>query len=84
MGCFLEIVPNRRLVFTDALLPGFRPAPKPFFTGIVTMEPEGNGTRYTARALHQTQEGRQQHESMGFHDGWGTALDQLVAYVKTL
>ena len=84
VGCFLEIVPNRRLVFTDALLPGFRPAPKPFFTGIVTMEPEGNGTRYTARALHQTEEGRQQHESMGFHDGWGTALDQLVAYVKTL
>jgi hypothetical protein len=23
------------------------------------------------------------HEDMGFHEGWGKALDQLVAYVKT-
>jgi uncharacterized protein YndB with AHSA1/START domain len=26
----------------------------------------------------------EQHEEMGFHQGWGTALDQLVAYAKTL
>src|SRR5687767_11191856 len=28
-GCFLEVVPMERLVFTDTLLPGYRPAPKP-------------------------------------------------------
>lgn len=83
-GCFLEVVHERRLVFTDALLPGFRPAEKPFFTAIVTMEPHGAGTRYVAQALHRDEQGRRQHEEMGFHDGWGKALDQLVAHVKSL
>src|SRR5712664_3591203 len=26
VGCFLEIVPNRKLVWTNALAPGYRPA----------------------------------------------------------
>jgi uncharacterized protein YndB with AHSA1/START domain len=25
VGCYLEVVPNQRLVFTDTLLPGYRP-----------------------------------------------------------
>ena len=29
-GCYLEVVPFERLIFTDTLLPGFRPAPAPF------------------------------------------------------
>lgn len=29
LGCYLEIVPNQRLVFTDTMLPGYRPAPEP-------------------------------------------------------
>ena len=62
---------------------GDHPAPEPFFTGIVTIEPHGSGTRYVARALHHDAEGRAKHEEMGFHDGWGAALDQLVALVKT-
>ncbi|MEX0760309.1 MAG: SRPBCC domain-containing protein, partial [Tistlia sp.] len=48
VGCYLEVVENERLVFTDALLPGFRPAPKPFFTGALLLERRGSGTRYTA------------------------------------
>src|SRR5690606_38085537 len=32
LGCYLEIVPEERLVWTDALLPGYRPSEKPFFT----------------------------------------------------
>ncbi len=83
-GCFLEIVPNRRLVWTDALLPGYRPAPEPFFTGILIIEPEGTGTRYKAVALHRDTSGRDQHASMGFIDGWGKALDQLVEHAKTM
>jgi hypothetical protein len=27
IGCYLEVVPQRKLVWTNALLPGFRPAP---------------------------------------------------------
>ena len=28
---------------------------------------------------HGDEDGRKEHETMGFHEGWGTALDQLVA-----
>jgi len=84
VGCYLEVVPQERLVFTDALLPGYRPAEKPFMTAIVTFEAHGSGTRYTATALHHDPATRAQHEEMGFHQGWATALDQLVAYAKTL
>lgn len=84
VGCYLEIVPQQRLVFTDALLPGYRPSEEPFFTGVITMESRGKGTRYTAMALHRDEEGRRKHDEMGFHDGWGKALDQLVAHVKKM
>jgi uncharacterized protein YndB with AHSA1/START domain len=82
VGCFLDIVPNRRLIWTDTLLPGFRPAPKPFFTAALLLEPKGFGTRYTAMAIHGNEETRVTHEKMGFHEGWGTVLDQLVAHIK--
>lgn len=83
-GCFLEIEKERRLVWTDAMSAGYRPNPKPFMTAMILLEPEGSGTRYTAIALHTDEAARQQHEEMGFHFGWNTALDQLVAYVKAL
>ena len=82
-GCFLDVVPLRRLVFTDALLPGFRPAPKPFMTGVLTLAPIAKGTRYTAMAIHGDEDTRKKHEDMGFHHGWATALDQLVEHIKT-
>ena len=81
-GCYLEIVPNERLVFTDTLLPGFRPAPKPFFTAALLLEPTATGTRYTAIAIHGNEETRRQHEEMGFHEGWNTVVDQLVAHIR--
>ena len=84
MGCILDIVENRLIVMTDALQPGYRPSENPFFTAVVTMEPEGSGTRYIARAIHRDEASRKQHEEMGFHEGWGTALDQLVEVAKAL
>jgi uncharacterized protein YndB with AHSA1/START domain len=84
VGCYLEVVPNERLVWTDALVQGFRPSEKPFFTGILLLRSEGKGTRYTAIGLHRDEVTRKQHEDMGFHDGWGKALDQLVAYAKSM
>ena len=83
-GCYLEVVPNERLVWTDALLPGYRPAEKSFMTGILSLAPSGSGTRYTAIALHNNEAARKSHEEMGFTEGWGKALDQLVAHAKTL
>jgi uncharacterized protein YndB with AHSA1/START domain len=82
IGCYLEIIPNERLVFTDALLPGYRPAENPFFTAVLTLEPSGSGTRYVAMAIHRDEAGRKKHEEMGFHQGWGTVVDQMVEYVK--
>ena len=84
VGCYLEVVPNERLVFTDALLPGFRPAENPFFTAMITLEARGKGTRYVATALHRDEAGRKRHEEMGFHAGWNKALDQLIALAKKM
>ena len=84
-GCILEVVENERLVWTGALGPGFRPTGTEFpFTAIITMEPSATGTKYRAVAVHGSQELRDQHEKMGFHEGWGASLDQLVALAKTL
>jgi uncharacterized protein YndB with AHSA1/START domain len=81
-GCYLEIVPNERLVFTDALQGGFRPSGNSFMTAIIMLKAEGTGTRYTAIAMHKDEESRRKHEEMGFVTGWGMALDQLVAHMK--
>jgi uncharacterized protein YndB with AHSA1/START domain len=84
-GCVLEVVEHRRFVWTGALGPGFRPqATDLAFTAVVTMEPSGAGTRYRAVAVHGTKELRDQHEQMGFAEGWGQCLDQLVELAKTL
>jgi uncharacterized protein YndB with AHSA1/START domain len=48
--------------------------------GFIEFEPlPGGGTRYRVRARHADAGGRRRHEEMGFEQGWGTALDQLVA-----
>ena len=67
---------------TDTLLPGFRPSAKPFFTAVVSLKSEGKGTRYTATAIHGDEAARNKHEEMGFHHGWGAALDQLVDLMR--
>jgi uncharacterized protein YndB with AHSA1/START domain len=83
-GCFLEVVPGKRLVFTDCLQPGYRPTTgEPFMTAIVEIIPEGDGTRYKATAMHANEETVKRHVEMGFHQGWATALDQMVEYIKT-
>ena len=83
-GCFLEVVPGRKLVFTDCLREGWRPSGQTFMTAIVEIIPEGKGTRYKATALHSSEADAKKHLEMGFINGWGTALDQLVAYMKSL
>ena len=81
-GVFLEVVENERIVFTDAFEAGWEPSPDIFFTAIATFDPlPGNKTKYTARALHWTVANRENHEKLGFHQGWGESLDRLVALV---
>lgn len=88
-GCYLEIVTERRLVWTNTLLAGFRPKSLESqlmfrFTAAIHIEPDGRGTKYTAHVMHGDEAQKQKHEEMGFHGGWGTALEQLVAHVKTV
>jgi uncharacterized protein YndB with AHSA1/START domain len=80
-GVYLEVVPNERLVFTDAYIEAWVPSEKPFMTVILTFEDEGGQTRYTARVRHWTEADREAHEKMGFHEGWGQCTDQLAALV---
>jgi len=82
--CYLEVVPHRRLVWTDALRPGYRPAPSAFFTAVMTLEPRGDATLCRTVALHRDEADRNHHADLGFHAGWGTVLDQLCAYAPTI
>jgi uncharacterized protein YndB with AHSA1/START domain len=83
-GVYLEVVPNERLVFTDAYTSAWVPSQKPFFTAVLTFADEGGKTRYTARARHWTMADREQHDKMGFHQGWGIATDQMETLARTL
>jgi uncharacterized protein YndB with AHSA1/START domain len=83
VGCYLEIIENERLVFTDTLLPGYRPSPTPFTTAVLELSPLGpERTRYVATAIHSSEDNRKKHEQMGFHDGWNKVASQMVEYIK--
>ncbi|HEY5956841.1 MAG TPA: SRPBCC family protein, partial [Polyangiaceae bacterium] len=88
-GCYLEVVPKHKLVWTDALQGEYRPSKLDphlgfHFTATLLFEPSGKGTKYTAIVLHGDEESRSKHDAMGFKDGWGAALDQLVEYMKAV
>lgn len=80
-GVYLEVVPNERLVVTDAFTKAWEPSEHPFMTAILTFENVGGKTKYTARVLHWTVADREKHEQMGFHEGWGQCAEQLAALV---
>jgi uncharacterized protein YndB with AHSA1/START domain len=83
-GVYLDVVPNERLVFTDAYTKAWEPSEKPFMTVVLAFGDEGGKTRYTARVRHWTVADREVHEKMGFHQGWGICADQLTALVAKL
>jgi uncharacterized protein YndB with AHSA1/START domain len=84
-GIYLEVVPNERLVTTDAYTTAWEPSGKPFMTLILTFEEAGKGkTKYIARALHWSAEDCTAHETMGFHEGWTIATAQLAALAERI
>ena len=84
-GVYLEVVPNERLVFTDAFTSAWEPREgAPFMVVIVTLEDEGGKTRYTAHVRHWTVDARERHEAMGFYNGWGICAEQLETAAKGL
>jgi uncharacterized protein YndB with AHSA1/START domain len=76
-GIYLAYEPGRRFASTDAVVGDLEPS-GPFMIGIWEIEPEGQGTRYTARARHWSEEAMQQHAAMGFTEGWGACAAQLA------
>ena len=86
LGCFLEVVPLERLVWTSMLFPGFRPAVFDDIpiTAIVTMRSEGSGTRYVFTALHRSEADLETNRESGFYQGTGIAIDQLVEHVMAM
>ena len=81
-GVYLEVIPGRRIVSTDAFTAGWHPA-GPFMLRIDDFAEEDGKTRYTATARHWTQEARDNHAAMGFEAGWNAATDQLEAIALT-
>ncbi len=90
LGCYLEIEKNRTLVWTDALEKDYRPNVLPNgciegrFTAFLMLEHHQDGTKYTVIARHGDEATCKSHKERGFEEGWGTALKQLVEYVKSL
>lgn len=92
LGCYLEVITEQKLVWTNALLPGYRPSVLTttcgsddaafMFTAMIELADHAGGTRYTATVIHADEAGCKKHAEMGFEQGWGTALDQLVAMIK--
>lgn len=82
-GVFLEVVPEKRVVFTDAFTKGWVPA-GPFMVGFFELTPQGDRTHYRAGARHWTAEARAQHEAMGFMPGWSKVAEQLEEVAKRL
>jgi uncharacterized protein YndB with AHSA1/START domain len=90
LGCYLEIIPNEKLVWTNALQPGYRPSELDLaencnsfaFTAILSLESYENGTKYRATVIHRDGGDCKKHNDMGFQDGWGQAFDQLIKYLN--
>jgi uncharacterized protein YndB with AHSA1/START domain len=90
LGCYLEVIAERKARLDQrarARIPAgdYRrtraamrwPSPPSY-----RLAPHGSGTKYSALVIHGDQATRKRHADMGFHDGWGKALDQLVALAK--
>jgi len=86
LGCFLDVVPMERLVWTSMLFPGYRPAVFDDIpiTAIITMEAAGTGTRYVFTALHRDEADFEKNKESGWQQGTEIALDQFVAHVKSM
>jgi uncharacterized protein YndB with AHSA1/START domain len=83
-GVFLDVVPQERLVFTDAFVSAWEPSEKPFMVATLQLDAQGDMTVYTARVWHWSVADREEHEKMGFHDGWGTCVEQLEEVARGL
>lgn len=84
VGCFLDVTPHQRIIFTDALSGGYRPTKRSFMTVIIELKPHDEGCLYSVRILHSAEEDAYRHKEMGFDDGWTTTCSQLAELAEGL
>lgn len=79
-GKYLEIVPDRKIVFDNA----FEAAGSPKMIMTVTFEERGGKTILTWHTLFKSVATKNEYVGMGFEQGAGSGLDQLADVVGTL
>lgn len=81
---FLVVEDDRRLVFTNAVDSGWRPAtPAPVaITAEIVLGEHPEGTDYHVTVRHGDPAARAHHEEIGFFDGWGTVTEALAAVAE--
>ncbi|MEV6521534.1 SRPBCC domain-containing protein [Longispora sp. NPDC051575] len=79
-ACFLVVEELERIVFTNAVDGGWRPAsPAPVaMTAEITLGDHPDGTDYRVVVRHGDPAARALHEKLGFAEGWGTVTGQLA------
>ena len=84
-ACFVDVAPGERIVFTNALTVGWRPAtsfyPAPL-TAVLSSTDHPDGTNYVCDVMHGNSADCRKHEELGFFEGWGTVIAQLAAVVE--
>jgi uncharacterized protein YndB with AHSA1/START domain len=84
-ACFLAVDDLERIVFSNALVGGWRPAEQHYptaMTAIITLRDHPAGTDYVAHVMHKNDADRDTHKEMGFYDDWGTVAEQLAKLVE--
>jgi len=79
-GEYLEIVPNRRIVFDNA----FEQPDAPKMVMTVTFDETAGRTTLTLHTLFESTAMKNEYLGLGFADGTGSAFDQLVDVVAAL
>jgi uncharacterized protein YndB with AHSA1/START domain len=73
-GCFLAIDDLERIVFTNSLVGGWRPAEQPFMTGNHYATGPSDGTDYVAHAMHKNNADRNMQKKWTFAMGGAPSL----------
>ncbi|KQX34732.1 polyketide cyclase [Devosia sp. Root436] len=81
-ACYLALEEGRRIVFTNALVGGWRPAEQPMMTAVITLDDHDLGTAYRAVVMHKDHADQTLHRDLGFYDGWGSVTAQLASLVE--
>ncbi len=83
-ACFLFVEPFERIVFTNAVDSGWRPArPEPVvMTAEIVLADHPEGTDYRVVVRHGDPAAKNLHADLGFADGWGGVTGQLAQFVE--